>query len=312
MTDKPIIGIDVSRNWLDIAIAGGKGAARVSNTSEAIGVWLDAHADAALVAFEPTGGYERCLRQALESRGIDFERVHPNELIGFRKASGRKAKTDALDARLIAEFARNQLLQRPRRPHAPVNPALQALCARRRQLVDLLQAERCRHQLADDAVRASIDTIIAALEVALGGIDQQIEDRIQADPDLLGRSRLLQSFKGVGPITAMTLIADLPELGSCSSKQIASLVGLAPITRQSGKANYRAHTGHGRPTVRRVLFNVARTGILHNPVLRAFYIRLVEVNHRPGKVALTAVMRKTIVILNAMAATNSPWSHQST
>jgi transposase len=312
MTDKPIIGIDVSKNWLDIAIAGGNGADRVSNTSEAIGAWLDAHADAALVAFEPTGGYERCLRQALESRGIAFARVHPNELIGFRKASGRKAKTDALDARLIAEFARDQLLQRPRRPPAPVNPALQALCARRRQLVDLLQAERCRRQLADDAVRPSIDTIVAALEAALSGIEQQIGDRIQADPDLLGRSRLLQSFKCVGPITAMTLIADLPELGRCSSRQIASLVGLAPITRQSGKASYRAHTGHGRPTVRRVLFNVARTGIMHNPVLRAFYNRLVEVNHRPGKVALTAVMRKTIVILNAMATTNSPWSHQAT
>ncbi|MBI4923377.1 MAG: IS110 family transposase [Devosia nanyangense] len=311
MTDKPIIGIDVSKNWLDIAIAGGKGADRLPNTAEAIGAFVDRFATIGLVAFEPTGGYERCLRQVLQSRGIDFVRVHPNELIGYRRARGLKAKTDALDAVLIASFARDELIGRPRHNSAYPDEVLQALCARRRQLVDLLQAERCRRQLADAAVHESIDTMIAALEAGLANIGQRIEERIEVNPELLARSRLLQSFKGVGPVTAMTLIADLPELGACSAKQIASLVGLAPITRQSGKISYAAHVGRGRPSVRRVLFNVARTGILYNPVLRDFYTRLVQTNRRPGKVALTAVMRKTIVILNAMATQNSAWSQQT-
>jgi transposase len=311
MQDKPVIGVDVSKHWLDIALAGQPAVERVANTAEAIGEWLERQGEAALVAFEPTGGYELKLRSALVERSVGFVRVHPNEIIGYRRTRGIKAKTDRIDARLIAELARDQLINRQHRPSGPVDQTLIALCARRRQLVGLLQAERCRLQLADEAVRDSIGMIIAPLEAALAGIEQRIDARIKADAGLEARRRLLQSFKGVGPVTAMTLIADLPELGTCSAKQIASLVGLAPITRQSGKTSYRAHTGHGRPNVRRVLFNVARTAILHNPVLRRFYTRLTQTNHRPGKVALTAVMRKTIVILNAMIATNSAWRPQT-
>lgn len=311
MTDKQIVGVDVSKGWLDIAVAGGAAVRRLANSAQAIGDWLEHEADMGLVAFEPTGGYERHLRQGLQQRGIDFALVHPGELIGYRRARGLKAKTDRLDAMLIAGFARDQLIGRRRPGPAAVEDVLRALCARRRQLVDMLQAERCRADLAAEPVGDSIDIVIGTLEAALQGIEQQIKARIQADPQLQQRSQLLQSFKGVGPITAMTLIADLPELGTCSSRQIASLVGLAPITRQSGKTSYRARTGHGRPSVRRVLFNAARTAILHNPVLRTFYTRLVEANHRPGKVALTAVMRKIIVILNAMASQNSPWRGQT-
>jgi transposase len=311
MQDKPVIGVDVSKHWLDIVLAGRPGVQRIANTAEAIGEWLEQQGETALVAFEPTGGYELKLRSALLERQVGFVRVHPNELIGYRRARGIKAKTDRIDARLIAELARDQLIDRRRPAGEPVDHVLAALCARRRQLVGLLQAERCRLQLAQGAVRDSIGMIIAPLEAALAGIEQHIDEHIKADPRLEARRRLLQSFKGVGPVTAMTLIADLPELGTCSAKQIASLVGLAPITRQSGKTSQRAHTGHGRPNVRRVLFNVARTAILHNPVLRRFYTRLTQTNHRPGKVALTAVMRKTIVILNAMLATNSPWRQQT-
>lgn len=312
MTDKPIIGVDVSKHWLDIAVAGQPGVERLANTSEAIGGWLERLGEAGLVAFEPTGGYELKLRSALAERDVAFVRVHPNELIGYRRARGIKAKTDRIDAGLIASFARDELIGRQRPASRPVEPALVALCARRRQLVGLLMAERCRRQLADGPVRDSIEMIITSVQAALASIEQRIDERIKADPELDARRCLLQSFKGVGPITAMTLIADLPELGTCSSKQIASPVGLAPITRQSGKTSYRAYTGHGRPNVRRVLFNVARTGILHNPILRSFYTRLIETNHRPGKVALTAVMRKTIVILNAMVQSNTPWRNQTT
>lgn len=311
MTDKSIIGVDVSKRWLDVAVAGRPGSVRLANSHEAICAWLDSFSAPALVAYEPTGGYERQLTAELARRGIDSVRVHPNELIGYRRARGRKAKTDAIDAGLIASFARDELATRPSHPPVLQDDELKALSARRRQLVELLHAERCRHQLADPAILENINMVMATLEAALESIDKQLQARIQADPDLLARQRLLQSFKGVGPVTATTLIADLPELGTCSSKQIASLVGLAPLTKQSGMRSYRARTGHGRPAVRGVLFNVARTGILHNPDLRSFYARLVEVNSRPGKVALTAVMRKAIVILNAMAATNSPWRHQT-
>jgi transposase len=307
MRDKGIFGIDVAKEWLDAGLAGEARIERIDNTLAAIEAWLD-RAQPTMVAFEPTGGYERTLRDALRRRGIVFVRVHPNELIAFRKARGIKAKTDPIDARLIAAFAAEELPRRGLRPSIVGDETLRELAARRRQLIATLHAERCRLAMAQAAaVRASLAVVIDALAASLEVLEAELAQRIAADPDMAELAGLLRSLKGVGPITVLTLIAELPELGHLSGKQIASLVGLAPHTRRSGKAVGREATGYGRPGVRRVLFNAARSAIRHNPPMNSFYCRLTADNGRPGKVALTAVMRKMLVTLNAIARDKQPW-----
>jgi len=312
MTSKRFLGIDVSKDWLDIAVDGQDRPVRIANAPHPIAAFLAGlcRDEIGLIAFEPTGGYEQTLRQALVAAGLPFARVHPNQLAAFRTRSGVQAKTDARDARLLADFAATDLARRGLRPLVEGDEVLRELAVRRRQLVDLLQAERCRAALArTDTVRASLASVIDALEASLEALEAAIAQRIAAQTELAQRAALLQSLKGVGPVTVATLMAELPELGQLSGKEIAALVGLAPRTRESGKRRARATTGHGRPGVRRVLFNVARTAIRWNPILRAFYQRLVHERQRPGKVALTAVMRKVLVILNAIARDNQPWNH---
>ena len=311
MRSKRIVGIDVAKDWLDASLAGEARVERIANAPEAIETWLGRRKPT-MVAFEPTGGWERPLQSALRRRGITFVRVHSNDVIAFRKSRGIKAKTDQIDARLIAAFAAEELARRGLRPSILGDEALRELAARRRQLVDTLHAERCRLALADtEAVRASLALVIDALATSLKALEEEIATRIAADPDLAKRAELLKSLKGVGSVTAMTLIAELPELGLLSGKEIASLVGLAPNTRRSGKTKGPERTGHGRPGVRRVLFNAARSAIRHNPVMTAFYKRLVTTNGRPGKVALVAVMRKLLTTLNAIARDHQPWRHQA-
>lgn len=318
MTGKPIagpeadrvVGVDVAKDWLDLCRAGADKVERIANEPGTIAAWLE-RAGPALVAFEPTGGYERALRAALAARGILYARVHPNDLVAFRRSRGIKAKTDAIDARLIARFAAEELVRRGIGPAIQADETLRELAARRRQLVDALQAERCRRALAQtQAVRQSLDAVIDALVQSLAAVEAGIDAHIAASPDTARLARLLRSLKGVGPVCAATMIADLPELGRLSGKQIASLAGLAPQTRQSGKATHRARTAKGRTGVRRVLFNAARSAIRHNPAMKAFYQRLVAQNQRPGKVALTAVMRKMLVTLNAIARDQLPWKLQ--
>ena len=308
MEDK-IVGMDIAKGWLDVAVAGERQSERIANTPEAIGAWLE-RVRPSLVAFEPTGGYERPLCARLRERGIVFVRVHPNAVIAFRRSRGIKAKTDRIDARLIAAFAAEELGRRGLRPTVLGDPTLRELAARRRQLVDALQAERCRLALAEaEAVRNSLMLVIEAFETSLGAIEAQLAAQIAADSALAELAALLQTIKGIGPITAMTLLADLPEIGHLNAKEIAALVGLAPQTRQSGKQRFRERTGHGRVSVRRALFNAARAAIRHESAFKAFYDRLLLENKRPGKVALTAVMRKLLVTANAVARDHQPWKH---
>lgn len=312
MTDKLYYGVDVSKDWIDVSDHLGGSGARLPNSEEAIAAWvagLDPSRVAA-VAFEPTGGYERVLRRALRAAGVPFTRVHPNEITAFRQRRGKRAKTDALDARLLAAFAAAELPSRGLLPVVEHDEALREMVARRRQLVATLRAERCRAALAETAaVRDSLAVVERALTEALAAVEAALAAHVAARPDLAQKARLLQSFKGVGPVTAMTMLAELPELGRLSGKEIAALAGLAPCNRDSGKKRGHAAIGFGRPGVREVLFNVARAGIRFNPVLKVFYERLITENRRPGRVALTAVMRKTLVILNAMARDDQPWRH---
>lgn len=314
MTDKRFIGFDVSKDTVAAAFHGSRQAAHIANDKDALLAWL-AEQDLALVeiaAFEPTGGYEWNLRCALKEAGVFFQRVHPNQVVAYRTRRAIKAKTDDLDAILIAGFAADELAGRGLKPMVEGNEALRALAVRRRQLSLMRQAEKCRRNLArQPAVIASIAAVIACLEAGLAAIDAELQGLIAADAKLVQMAHNLRSLKCIGPISVHTFLAELPELGRCDNKEIAGLVGLAPRTRKSGKLTFRARTGHGRPGVRHVLFNAARAAIRHNPVMRDFYQHLVTVNHRPGKVALTAVMRKLLVTLNAIARDNQPWKHQA-
>lgn len=310
--DKLYIGVDVSKGWLDVSDHLGGSVHHLDNTEAAIGEWIAGldPAQIALVIFEPTGGYERQLRRALAKAAFPFARAHPSEVAAFRKQRGRRAKTDALDSRLLAEFGAFELARRGLAPLIAQDDVLRELVARRDQLAETLQAERCRAALAEHAVVvASLDGIIAALKSVLDVVEAAIAAHIAARPELVRMASNLRSLKGVGPVTVYTLLGELPELGRLSGKEIAALVGLAPYTHQSGKKKGHAAIGFGRPGVRRVLFNVARTAIRWNPILKAFYDRLVTVQHRPGKVALVAVMRKALVILNAIAREGKPWKH---
>jgi transposase len=311
--NKLIIGVDVSKDWVDIAINGRSDVKRIDNTVEALESWLNAldKAQIGMVAFEPTGGYERILRRALVTAGVFHVRVHPNEVVAYRRQRGIKAKTDRIDARLLAAFAAEELQRRGLGLAAIAgDEQLRELAMRRRQLLNLQHAEQCRLKIAEtEAVRHSLTVLLAALEATLAAIDSELDSRIAADPELAAAAERSRTLTGVGPVTAKTLIAELPELGQLSGKEITALVGYAPYTRESGKTKGRASIGYGRPNVRRVLFNAARAAIRHNPVMREFYQRLVTENRRPGKVALTAVMRKMLVTLNAMARDRQPWKH---
>lgn len=304
MSDKPVVGVDVSKQWLDLCRQ--EEFERIANTGEAIAAWLD-RVGPGLVACEPTGGYERGLLTALRQRGIPFVRVHPNQLVAFRNSRGIRAKTDRIDARLMLAFIDDRLARRELRPSVIGHDGLRDLAARRRQLIESLQAERCRLDVAvQPAVRRSLEAVIAALRQAVEAIEGEITATIAGEPSLSQLSKLLQTIFGIGRIVAATLIAELPELGLLSGKQIAALVGLAPRTRQSGKTRYRETTGHGRPGVRRALFNAARSAIAHPSPFKDFYDRLVTTNRRPGKVALIAVMRKILVTANAIARDRQP------
>ena len=307
MTDKPIVGVDVSKDWLDLAIVGVGRVERITNSEAAIGRWLR-RIKPGLVAFEPTGGYERALQRCLRSGEILFVRVHSNAVIAYRKSRGIKAKTDKIDAQLIAAFAAEILSRQGLKPSIEGDEALRELVARRRQINSTIEAEKCRLAIADiKAVRKSIRLVIAYLSRSLKAIEAEIRLHLKANDDASQLDRLLQTVMGVGPIVSMTFLADLPELGHLSGKQIAALVGLAPLTWQSGKSAGRDRTGHGRPAVRSVLFNAARSVIQRPSPFKTFYDRLVIEHHKPGKVALVAVMRKILVTANAVARDRQPW-----
>jgi transposase len=307
MTDKPIVGVDVSKEWLDLAVAGDGRVERIENNRQIIDCWLE-RVQPGLVAFEPTGGYERVLQQALREHGVLYVRVHPNELIAYRKSRGIKAKTDRIDARLIAEFAAEELTRRGLKPAIAGDDVLRELAARRRQIGNAMHAERCRLAIASNkAVRKSIARQITSLSRDLKEIESEITAHLKSDVSASELMVLLQSVRGIGPIVAMTLLADLPEIGHLSAKEIAALTGLAPLTRQSGKSQSRERIGHGRPSVRSALFNAARAAIRHSSPFKAFFDRLVVERQKPGKVALVAVMRKILVTANAIARDRQPW-----
>jgi transposase len=258
-----------------------------------------------LIVLEATGGYERLATATLTLAGLPVVVVNPRQVREFGKAIGRLAKTDRLDAALIALFA--ERIRPELRARAPFDTAaLSELVGRRRQLVDMITMERNRQALVTQPVRRRLEAHLRWLERELAEVDRALRRTIEATPVWQMRDDLLQSAPAVGPRVAHAVIAWLPELGTLNRQRIAALVGVAPFNDDSGGQKGVRRIQGGRAALRNLLYMAALVGVRHNPVLKAFYQRLIAKGKAP-KVALVACMRKLLTILNAMVRTNTPW-----
>jgi transposase len=302
------VGIDVSQAQLDVCLLPGSARAAFSRDRQGIARlvgWL-ASQPRLLVVIEATGGLERGLAAALEQAGIALAVVNPRQIRDFARAAGLLAKTDRLDAYALALYG-ERLRPAPRPPRAAADQALAALVLRRRQLAQLVQSERNRaRRVEEPAVRASIEALLGWLRTALVELEAQIEARLASHSRWRERAALLASVPGVGKVTVATLLALLPELGQLDRRAVAALVGVAPFARDSGLMKGRRTIWGGRASVRAVLYMAALVAVRHNPILRAFYQHLVAAG-KAKKLALTAAMRKLLVMLNAMLRDHQPW-----
>jgi transposase len=306
--EQTFIGIDVAKDQLDVHVFPSDDAFAVARDSEGLAALIERlrPLDPHLVVLEATGGFELTVAAALVSAAIPLAVVNPRQIRDFARATGQLAKTDALDAKVIARFAAK--VQPEARPVPDEQArALGELVARRRQVIEMMTAERNRRrQLISRRLLKSVGRLLAVLQKELTELDHDIGEGIRGTPAWRERDELLRSVPGVGDVVARTLIADLPELGRLDRKQIAALVGIAPINRDSGKMRGKRTTWGGRAKVRSVLYMAALVASRRNPVLAAFYRRLVAAG-KPKKLALTAVMRKLLTILNAMVRNKTRW-----
>jgi transposase len=306
--DSITVGIDVSKSRLDVAVrpsgeifAVERNAAGLEQLAARLRE-LSPH----VVALEATGGFETIAAAALAAAQLPVVVVNPAQIRAFAKAIGQRAKTDPIDAAVIAHFA--EATKPEPRPLPDTQTRLLAdLVARRRQIVEMIGAERQREtRVTIPRVRKSIVRLLNSLQKELSGLDGDIDDAVRGSPAWRAKEDLLASVPGIGPTIARTLIAELPELGQLNRKEIAALAGLAPFTRQSGQWRGRSFIGGGRIVVRTALFMGAMVAKRHNPVLKVFFDRLVAAG-KPKMVALIAVARKLLTILNAILRDNQPW-----
>lgn len=313
MMDQVVVGIDVSKDRLDVCVLPGGDLFVVSRNAAGLSELAERlkGLSVRVIAIEATGGFETVVAASLASSGLPVAVVNPAQIRHFAQALGKRAKTDPIDAFVIARFA--EATKPDVRPlDDEATQLLSALITRRRQIIDMIVAETHRERsVTDKSLKRSIAQLKMALERALSDIDTKIDEQIRSSPLWKAKEDLLSSVPGVGPITARTLIADLPELGRLSPKQIAALAGLAPYTRQSGKWRGKAFTSGGRSSVRGVLFLAAMAACRYNPVLKAFRKRLLDAG-KPPKVAIIAMARKLLTILNAMIRENQPWQPKIT
>lgn len=304
------IGIDVSRDRLDAYVRPSDELFAVARDSEGLAALIGRLRafDPYLVVLEATGGFEVTVAAAVVAAEIPLAVVNPRQICDFARATGQLAKTDALDAKAIARFAEAVRPQPRPVPDAQAR-ALGELIARRRQIVEMMTAERNRRrQLTSRRLIKSVDRLLAVLQQELSELEQDLDQGIRGTPAWRDRDELLRSVPGVGNVVARTLIADLPELGRLDRKQIAALVGVAPLNRDSGKMRGKRTTWGGRAKVRCALYMAALVGSRRNPILKAFYQRLLSAG-KPKKLALTAVMRKLLTILNAMVRDHIRWQN---
>jgi transposase len=314
MTDatRGSVGIDVAKGTLDVQVRPTDAQWTVANDDagiRALVTQLQTVAPAQIV-IEATGGYELAVVSALAAAGLPVIVVNPRAVRDFARATGQLAKTDQLDAGILARFA--EQVQPEIRPLADAEQQeLDALLTRRRQLIEMLTAEKNRLQQVFVArgsrVKKSLTAHIAYLTRELGRAETDLGALVRQSPIWRERDDLLQSAPGVGPVLSFTILAALPELGRLDRKAIAALVGVAPLNRDSGLFRGKRMIHGGRAPVRTALYMGALVATRHNPVIRAFYRRLLAAG-KPKKVALTACMRKLLIILNAMVRQQAPWS----
>lgn len=309
--DKCYIGIDVSKKTLDVFMLPLKEFMQFENNAAGIRKLLkklSAFCDPSVV-MESTGGYEKPVAQALAKGNISTAVINPRQIRDFAKALGRLAKTDRIDAEVIAIFAEKM------QPRANVTcdenqQKLADYNARRRQLIDMITMEKNRLDKISKEMKKSILRIIKLLQAELEKINDYLEKTIQSDSKYTRRDELLQTIKGVGCVVAAGLIADLPELGNLSGKQITALAGLAPLNRDSGTLRGKRAIWGGRASVRRTLYMATLVAMRHNAKIKVFYDRLCAAG-KQKKVAIIACMHKLLIIMNAMVKANQPWSVQS-
>jgi transposase len=304
------VGIDVAKDRLDVHVRSSGEAFAVARDGEGVASLVERLQGLApaLVVLEATGGFEVTVAAAVGSAGLPLAVVNPRQVRDFARATGRLAKTDALDAAAIAHFA-EAVHPEPRPLPDDQARELGELVARRRQVIEMMVAERNRgRQLQSPRLRKRVERHLAALQKELSEIESDLDDSIRGTPIWREKEDLLTSVPGVGDATARTLLADLPELGTLTRKQIAALVGVAPFNRDSGTLRGRRTVWGGRAGVRATLYMAALVASRWNPVIAAFYRHLRDLG-KPPKVALTACMRKLLVILNAMLRDRRPWQN---
>lgn len=304
------VGIDVAKRQLDIAV-------RPTNTHWSVAydaaslATLVARLDAlhpTLIVLEATGGVERALTDALHAAGLPLAVINPRQIRDFARATGQLAKTDRLDAHVLAHFAA-AIRPDPQPVPDPATRALAAILTRRRQVVAMLTAERGRLAMSPRHVHISLDAHIAWLEAEIATLDAALREAIAASPSWQEHLALLQSVPGVGPVLALTLLAELPQLGQVSSRHLARLVGVAPLNADSGGWRGKRTIWGGRGQVRAVLYMAALAATRHNAVIKEYYARLCAAG-KAKKVALVACMHKLLTILNAMVKQGTAWQEQ--
>jgi transposase len=304
------VGIDVSKDRLDVHMRPGGEAFAVSRDGKGLEQLVERLQALAptLVAVEATGGFETIVAAAVAGAGLPLAIVNPAQIRHFAQAVGKRAKTDPIDAGVIAHFA-EAVRPTPRALPDEAARLLAELVGRRRQIIEMMVAERQRDKRATNIrVRKSLARHIAVLERELSQIDQDIDTLVRGSPVWRAKEDLLASVPGIGQTLARTLLAELPELGTLGRREIASLAGLAPYTRQSGRWRGKSMIAGGRSTVRAATFMAALVASRHNPLLKVFYQHLLAAG-KPKMVALIAVARKLLTTLNAILRDNRPWQN---
>lgn len=308
-TNRSIIGIDVAKDKLDVYFLEQNASTSWSNNKKGLKAGIQQmkrKGITGLAVLEATGGYEKLCHEYLEKSGYFVHIGHPMRIHHFVKQKGYFAKTDKIDAKAIAEYGAQESVE-PTPMKSKTEQENKELSARRAQLVSMLTAEKCRlRDHLSASVTRSVKRQIKHIESEIDWVEAALEKNIEADETLLAKSKRLLTFKGVGTRTASTLIASLPEIGQLSRTQIACLSGLAPRNRDSGRMRGKRTISGGRPDVRKILYMSALASIRHNSVMKAFYARL-KTQGKASKVALTAVMRKIIITLNAMIRDGKDW-----
>jgi len=307
MTSEAFVGIDVSKRWLEVGVHGENESRKIGNDPDGYATLLEEMKalQPRLIVFEATGGYESRAVKVLSEAQFAVAVANPTRVRRFAEALGILAKTDKIDAKVIAHFA-SVVQPAANGRQTPLEEQLAAFVERRRQLLVELVAEKNRLSTCPACVREGIEEHIAWIDAQVDELEAKIQSCILQNPDWQERAEIIDSVPGVGPVTASTLVAELPELGQLSHKKIAALAGVAPFNKDSGPKKGKRRIFGGRSGVRRTLFMAALSATRHNPIIRAFYESLLK-RGKEKKVALVACMRKLLVFINAMVKNGEIW-----